>query len=177
MPKFISNIRITVVVLLTSICTTTIYGQDSIFVSETFQKKNSLQFELAGTLSLYSVGYERCLWNKNRYKILAQVNCMYFPRILGYSEYFGGSIGMSHLISFDEDHIELGLGQSFLYTNYPVWYRLDEIYHSQYIRFGYRFQKPSGNFVFRASGLVLFQHSEMDLKVIPAPSISFGLVF
>ena len=157
------------------------FGQDSTFVVSQdttvefkdykFKFKNNIQFELLGTGGLYSVNYERFLVNRNRFKTSVQ---------LGISPMFRTSwnglsipISITELFSFKKHHLELGIG---IAPNFVSHENHGNSWESLLNgRVGYRFQKPSGRFVFRA-GYTPFLYFP-DNKFIHWGGISIGYSF
>ena len=118
-------------------------SQESNIADKSFAGKNSLQFEFLGNGFLYSLNYERILINREKFKTTAQV---------GYSMMGMGRqmfpLALTELISFNKNHIELGIGYS--YADY-LESRLTG-------RIGYRYQKPGGRLVFRIAFMPWYEY-------------------
>ncbi|MEY2828328.1 MAG: hypothetical protein RIQ33_186 [Bacteroidota bacterium] len=148
-----------------------------------FKKKNNITFELLGSGVLYSFNYERLVYQSKHFKSLAEVGFSYAP----YRFFFNQSdlqfmFNWNQLYSLsNKSHIDAGAGLK-LFQTYNLEkkdFLLPIIFH-----FGYRYQKPNGNFLFKllASGGIY----KMELYLYPSkpsyipylfPSIAVGYCF
>lgn len=116
-----------------------------------FNYKNNVQLELFGSAGLYSINYERIIFNQNKYKTVGELGFSRIPISEGNGMSF--PISINQLISFQRHHIELGVGATPNYVSdylYPGW----DIHYSA--RIGYRYQKPHRRFIFRAGVVPIF---------------------
>lgn len=84
-----------------------------------FENRNSINLELAGHGGLYSINYERVLINHERFKTVVDAGLSLYPESTGMSLSWIPTV-ISELISFDEHHIEIGLGHIFTVDNPPI---------------------------------------------------------
>ena len=70
-----------------------------------FIYKNSLQFELGGYGGIYSVAYERIIFNKVNYKTTTQIVFSYYPPKTDLIAIFI-PIVFNELVSFNKHHLE-----------------------------------------------------------------------
>lgn len=130
-----------IVVLLFTVFSLKVSGQElAKSIRSSFNNKNSLQFELFGHGLVYSLGYERILFNGDRFKTTGQVGFSYFPKSTDIRTIWI-PIAINGLVSFTQHHIEFGLGHVFAHDS--EW----EPFAS--FRVGYRYQKPDGRLLFR----------------------------
>lgn len=117
---------------------------DTIEFQRTFKFKNSIQLELLGSGSLYSLNYERILWNGKRWKTAVSAGLCYWmtPTWNG----FVIPIGISEMFSLKNHHIVFGLGASPNFVSNIDYGNSFEVFLSG--RVGYRFQKPSGRMMY-----------------------------
>ncbi|MCC6835145.1 MAG: hypothetical protein IT213_09155 [Cytophagales bacterium] len=157
-----SSVLIVIAVLLIS----PVLAQDLNLDNRTFHKKNSINVELGGYAFLGSLNYERVILNNRKYKTTGQ---------LGFG-YLGFPIVLHQLISFNKHHVELGFG-----VVLPSPLVEDQYYPFLTGRIGYRFQKPSGNFIFRAGIMPVIlgpdKGGEADMFLWAWPGLSFGWTF
>jgi hypothetical protein len=149
---------------------TSVLSQNTKSTSSAFQKKNSLNLEIGGYTGVGTIFYERVIINNQKYKTTGQI---------GYG--IGGiPIIIHELISFNNNHLELGLGILF-----PEPLSHDITGNTKPFmtgRIGYRYQKPEGSFVFRV-GLMPFIADDTygmyinDTSIWTWPGISFGYAF
>lgn len=125
-------------------------SQDTIVKSGKFSDLNSVQLELLGPAGIYSLNYERILWNGSGWKTTAQVGFS----ILGTREWSGINfpISVNQLKSFRNHHIEMGIGtvaNLVFHKTVINGYQWESYMHFNG-RLGYRYQNPDGHFLFRA---------------------------
>lgn len=132
-------------------------GQEK--TTSTFQNKNSLQLELAGPTVIYSLNYERILYNRDRFKTAAQAGISYYPPSTGMRDIWI-PIGVNEIFSMGVHHIEAGLGYMAIIeasrdeNNEPVEWNWN---HMLTARLGYRYQKPEGHLILRAGFTPVFE--------------------
>jgi hypothetical protein len=118
--------------------TSSILPQNVESINSTFQKKNSLDLEIGGYTGVGAIYYERVIVNNQKFKTTGQV---------GYG--LGGiPIIIHELISFNNNHLEFGLG--IVFPEFPSKNIMNNTKPFVTGRIGYRYQKPDGSFVFRA---------------------------
>jgi hypothetical protein len=138
------------------------------FNSRIFQKKNSLNIEVGGYTVIGAVYFERLIVNKPKFKTVAQI---------GYGV-VGWPVGFHGLVSSNKNHFEFGACITF-----PSNLIFDSGASNPYItgRLGYRFQKPDGNFIFRAGLMPVIVGADKEygpeMILWVWPGISFGLAF
>ena len=168
------------IILITLFSGLTATGQDSL--STRFENKNSIQLEAGGPGGLYSINYERILINKDFWKFATQAGFTYIPSpqvigliILPVGVNAFGTKGNGN------NHLDIGLGMSFVFEKYKYYdiydghfegWIIDKYY---YLRFGYRFQKPKGRFVFRVNLIPVAEIDFSDLYLWGA--VSGGYAF
>ena len=139
--------------LLFLILSSGLSAQESTGDSGKFSSLNSVQLELLGPAGIYSLNYERVLWNGSGWKTAAQVGLSFF----GNQNWKGMNfpIAITQLKSFGNHHLEVGVGalpNVVLYSSNaheePPQNLNGDIYFNG--RIGYRFQNPERHFIFRA---------------------------
>jgi hypothetical protein len=173
----------TICIVTSFLCSTLLFGQEKI-QSTKFENKNSVQLDLGGHGMLYSLNYERVIFNRDRFKTAAQVGFSYYPPSANFIDLWL-PVSINEIISFGKHHLEVGIGivptRSSL-RNIP--YVSDEWVWSTFLsaRIGYRYQKPDGKFLFRAgfTPLAEFNWHSQTLSadnIHPLAGISFGYCF
>jgi hypothetical protein len=116
-----------------------------------FNYSNNMHFELGGHGLIYSINYERILINNKSFKTAAQIGISYYPSFIGFRDVWI-PMGINEIISFNNHHLEVGLG--FILIREAI--RMPDNSAAEWIwdgflsgRFGYRYQKPDGRFIFR----------------------------
>lgn len=139
-------------------------GRDSLDTQPT-QPKNVIYLRLSFLViqGAASINYERLLATTN--KIFHESHYLRFS--LGYSGAWGGYEGKAAEISLQEvfgakkSHLEVGLGLWGIYDNFD-----EKVFLRPLASVGYRYQKPSGGFVFRSG-----------IRFPELVYMSFGLAF
>jgi hypothetical protein len=149
-----------------------VFCQEKVNLPFEFQRKNSIQLELFGHGLFYSVNYERILINGENYKTTAQAGFAWYPPATDLRE-FWVPVSLNELVSFNQHHIEFGLGTVF--TNEEMQRLTGENTRdwSTFLtgRVGYRYQKPNGRFIFRIGFTPLY---ELDGKEFhPSGGVGF----
>lgn len=132
-----------------------------------FQNMNSLQLELGGHGLVYSLNYERVLFNGNRFKTTAQAGIAYYPAISRVRDVWL-PIGINQLYSMGNHHIEVGLGIVPIYEsvrdseNLPTEWSWSGMLSG---RIAYRYQKPDGRFIFRAGFTPVVESGWIDSAI------------
>lgn len=156
--------------------TMTVFSQEKVNLPIEFQHKNSIQLELFGHGLFYSLNYERILINGENYKTTAQAGFAWYPPATDVRE-FWLPFSINELISFNQHHIEFGLGTAF--TNEEMQGLTGETTRdwSTFLtgRAGYRYQKPDGRFIFRIGFTPLYELDGKELH--PLGGVSFGYGF
>jgi hypothetical protein len=145
-----------------------------------FENRNSLQFELFGHGFLYSFNYERFLFNGRRFKTAVQAGFSYYPPSTGLRT-FWIPVSLNQLLSFNQHHLELGLGQIFT-NDYSLLGSPIDMLGS--FRLGYRYQPPGGRFLFRAGftpaieymGALKYENWKM-FEIYPLGGLAVGYSF
>jgi hypothetical protein len=153
-----------------------VFCQEKVNLPFEFQRKNSIQLELFGHGLFYSVNYERILINRENYKTTAQAGFAWYPPATDLRE-FWVPVSLNELVSFNQHHIEFGLGTVF--TNEEMQRLTGENTRdwSTFLtgRVGYRYQKPNGRFIFRIGFTPLY---ELDGKEFhPSGVLALGYSF
>ena len=140
----------------------------SAFAQTTLIKKNSVYLELGGNAVLYSVNYDRLVKLTNQIKLAPRVGLMYFPMSV-----FNENKNYTNLriplelnalwakTPKSKSFAEIGIGLSLIgmYGGYKLHYtgevnRFTKFARVSTFRLGFRHQKPTGGFMYRA-GLVI----------------------
>ena len=138
--------------LIPSLC----LAQDE--TNKAFFKKNSVYVEILGEGMLYSLNYERIVSNNGKFNTSVKIGGNY----LGDNLFFI-PMGVSEIIGRKNHHLETGLGLSASFFSESI----SEGYLWLTGRLGYRYQKPSGNFLFKA----------MYTPIIVASNVDGGLIW
>jgi len=160
------NFRLSLLLLLVLI-SFSVYSQDT----GKLNNINSINIELGGFTPLGTVYYERVIINHQNFKTTGQI---------GYG-IEGFPIIVNELVSFNSNHIEVGLGV--LLPEHLTSSPLDITKPFLTGRIGYRYQKPNGRFVFRIGLMPIATQDSYGMNVITDntwyvwPGISFGYAF
>jgi hypothetical protein len=151
-------------------------------ISRSFMNNNSLQFELFGHGLLYSINYERVLINGQQFKTTAQGGLSYYPPSTGLRTVWI-PLSINQLISFNEHHLELGLGHIFT-QDYTHTNRVSKWEPLGSLRLGYRYQKPEARFLFRVGFTPMIEYVGVveykkwnQLEIYPLGGIAVGYNF
>lgn len=148
-----------------------------------FKHKNSISLELGGHGIYYSFNYERIILNKPHFKSSVQCGFMAMPPSTGLIG-LAIPITANQIISFGKHHLEFGAGKIFsrdyIYTTYKYQYPYWTIYSS--FKIGYRFQRPTGKYTYKAIFTPIMDHSTKSMngfpfEVYPTGCLSFGYNF
>lgn len=161
------------------------FGQQSKknIVSNKFCYKNSVEFELFGHGSFYSIDYERLIVNNEKTKTLGQIGFAYYPESTGVIPLWI-PISINQLISFHSNHLELGIGQIIINDEMPDGKDDYKLFGS--LKIGYRYQKPNGRFLIKAAFTPIIDywdkideniHGEKLVDFISWGGITFGYNF
>jgi hypothetical protein len=135
--------------------------------NQIFRKKNSINLELGG-YALGSIYFERILINQKNLKTTGQIGC----------GLLGLPVTFHQLVSFNNHHLELGLGVVLPIQNLSFANAEDPFITGL---IGYRLQQPGRNFIFRAglSHIRLGAESKTgpDMILWVFPGISYGYSF
>lgn len=143
------------ITLITFFCFSQEEAKEDLLVNT---KRNTLYLELGGSGALYSVNYDRILKNKKRGMTSFSIGTTYWGKI-DYSDGrtdIGIPVSYNYLIGKKNNHLELGIGLTILYSRVLNNY-LDAKEDQKGIssifslKCGYRYQKPTGGFLFRAT--------------------------
>jgi len=164
--------------------TTLVYGQETINdnSSDGFSYKNSIQIDLLGHGCFYSINYERLLINGEKIKTLGQVGVAYYPESTGVIPLWI-PISINELISFNSNHIEIGLGQILINDRMPDGVNDYKLFGS--FKIGYRYQKPDSRYVFKLAFSPIIDYWDKfdsnvhgaQIEFIPWGGLTFGYNF
>ena len=146
--------------------------------STKFQNKNSAQLELGGYGLFYSINYERILLNSDNFKTASQLGISYYPPTTGVRDLWI-PFGINEILSIGKHHIEAGLGYTLIreaardQENNPLYWFWSGVITG---RFGYRFQKPNGRFIFRVAFTPLVEYGS-SLQFHPSAGVAVGYSF
>ena len=152
-------------------------------VSEKFSYKNSIEFELFGHGSLYSIDYERLIVNKKKIKTLGQIGFAYYPESTGVIPLWI-PISINQLISFNSNHLEFGIGQIIINDEMPDGKDDYKLFGS--LKIGYRYQKPNGRILIKAAFTPVIEYwdrieknifGDRSVEFIPWGGITVGYNF
>ena len=156
-------------------------------------KKNAIHAEALGNALIYSVNYERVIRSSGALPIAVRVGISY----IDLSEEdkpqrsFGIPIELLGWTGKKNGHFEFGLGYSYHEREYReranlnVYRNIETTQQFLTARLGYRFQKPTGGFMFKTAlvSMLLFAEdtndpSPIELPVyVPWPGVSVGWAF
>lgn len=157
------------------------FGQknESVPASEKFSNYNSVELELAGHATFYSINYERLIFNNEKFKTLGQIGIAFYPEFTNVIPLWI-PISINQLFSFHQHHLELGIGQVFTSSKSP--HDDSNIYELMgSFKVGYRYQKPDGRFLMKVAftplmeSLGLFNRHSSEFH--PLGGITFGYNF
>jgi len=151
-----------------------------------FSRKNSVQLEAGGHGFFYSLNYERFWLNENKWKASTQVGASYYTPKSGVIPLWL-PITANVMYSLKQHHVELGLGRTVTLENMGIGEQ--KIYWSGFWvgRLGYRYQKPDGKWLIRASFSPILEDFVMNprfkgsflssIYIHPLPALAFGYCF
>lgn len=124
-------------------------------------KKNAIYAEIGGNGMLYSLNYERQIYQKNKFHFAASIGGMAFPELFNPGIIVIIPLEAKILLGKKKNFFETGLGNSFNTATYNSFQfnssgnPKDFYYKSHYafLRIGYRYQNPNGGFLFRIAAL------------------------
>jgi hypothetical protein len=155
------------------------FGQQS----EKFSLKNSVEFELFGHGSFYSIDYERIFLNKEKIKTLGQVGIAYYPESTGVMPLWI-PLSVNQLISFHSNHLEFGAGQIIHLDNGIDGKKEMKLFGS--LKLGYRYQKPDGKFLYKVAFTPFIDYwdtlpksiiQNANVNFVPWAGMAFGYNF
>jgi hypothetical protein len=156
------------------------YGQEDEKTQSSFkfQSKNAVEVEIFGHGLYYSINYERFIINGSKWKTSGQIGFSYYPPATGMREIWIPVL-INELYSFNQHHIELGIGHIFINEtiheiNSDVESRMWDGFMTA--RLGYRYQKPDGRFLFRIGFTPIIEYTDTN-DFHPLGGISFGYNF
>lgn len=159
-----------------------LYSQ--ITYAQSFEKKNALYLEMGGNAYIYSVNYERILYQKNSMKLGARFGISVLPE-----KNFNHvdpipvlPLEMLAIFGNSNHHVETGIGFTpFLTHEYYDYVGSRDNSNSRLrlgaatsLRIGYRYQKPKGGFIARIGFMPILN---LDGFLIPWGGISIGKSF
>lgn len=170
--------RLILVVLIISTLTMTALSQKTDTLKTNFVYKNSVQAELFGHGLLYSLNYERVIFNGQKFKTTGQLGFSYYPPKTGFIDIWIPLV-INEIFSFNKHHIELGLGHVF--TNEAVRYFDYSVLERQWggfltARLGYRYQKHNGRLIVRAGFTPFFEYRDL-IDFYPSGGLALGYSF
>lgn len=170
--------RTSLFICLIFLCTVA-FGQQP----EKFANKNSIEFEIFGHGSFYSINYERLIINSNRLKTLGQIGFAFYPKSLDIMPIWI-PVSINQLISFKSNHIEFGVGQ-ILFSDQSLSGTVEyKLFGS--VKIGYRYQNPNGKFLFKAAFTPVIDYwdatdkdvsGNLQTQFIPWGGLTFGYMF
>ncbi|MBE0654530.1 MAG: hypothetical protein IH594_12070 [Bacteroidales bacterium] len=170
--------RTSLFITLVFFCTLS-FGQES----GKFSYKNSIQLELFGHGSFYSLNYERVIFNGERFKTLGQAGIAYYTEQSGVIPLWI-PLSVNQLFSFHSNHIEVGLGQIIINDRLPDGTDNFRLFGG--FKAGYRYQKPDGRILIKAAFTPLIDYSSSFdrenfgvyvTEFIPWGGLTFGYNF
>lgn len=172
--------RLVLILFLLLGCIGFTHAQD-VSYKKSFTKKNSVQLDLGGHGFLYSLNFERIIFNSDRFKTGLQAGVSYYPVSTGVRN-FWFPMTLNEIISFNQHHVEIGGGVVFTYEkimsseqyHIPSRWEWFKFYAG---RIGYRYQKPEGKFIFRAGFTPLMEIEDFYREFHPTGGVSFGYAF
>ncbi|WP_152969615.1 hypothetical protein [Pedobacter sp. Hv1] len=159
-------------------------------------KKNSIYLELLGNSVIYSVNYDRIIPLSAQLKLVPRIGFMYAP--LSTSEHFKGHNNISIPIEVNllwakrtesKNFAEAGIGLSLIGLKEYKTSNLERVSTNRFgqvltARLGFRHQKPTGGFMYRAGLLIKIKQDERSLATISDdyfiklyPGFSLGYTF
>ena len=142
-----------------------------------FSRKNSLNFEAFGHGLYYSFSYERILINDYHFRLALQLGVAVYPYPDQIDIWVPVSINYVRPIGAKrKHHIEIGLGHVLRY---------DQVYNG-YIRnpwqtfitakVGYRYQKPSGRWIFKMLFTPFYEYDRKNFSSTPVPKSFHNII-
>jgi hypothetical protein len=164
-------------ILFFSVLTLTANSQEYLDFPLSFENKNSIQMELFGHGLFYSLNYERIIFNGESLKTSGQVGLAYYPPKTDVRDVWIPVI-INELFSYEKHHLEFGVG--YVFINEGIRTLENKVISREWNgiitgRVGYRYQKPTGRFIFRAGFTPLYEHDGNDFH--PLGGLSFGYNF
>ena len=164
-------------IIIISSLTISIYGQTS--ETSKFNRKNSIQVETGGHGLIYSLNYERVIFNGSSFKTVAQAGISYYPPSTGVRDCWI-PIVLNELVSFNKHHIEAGIGHVFIReagrdseNNALEWF-WSGVFTG---RLGYRYQVPDRRIIFRLGFTPFLEYENRHYEFHPSGGITIGYSF
>ncbi len=136
-----------------------------------FKRNNVFTVELGSPSNIYTVNYERLLWNKKRFKTFIEIGAFYFPEDL---PQYCAPINANQLFSITHNcHLEIGLGSvfgNFQNFNFPLkntdqFYRTNNLSYTPFSKIGLRYQNNNEKFVGKI-GAILFLNQNSNFETL-----------
>jgi hypothetical protein len=190
----------TIFILFISVFAANMFAQeknDSISMRFDKKTKNTFFMEVGGNTMLYSLNYDRIIFQKKNMFISTRVGLSCIPLNANFSYLF--PFETDFCIGKKNNHFEVGAGILYFHNHsyylsrgiqndfVPIYLNMDAVILTG--RIGYRYQRPTGGFFFRASFVPmvqLFEKTRDDrygtysenviggFSVLPWAGISFG---
>jgi hypothetical protein len=162
------------IMILPVFCQKTYYDS----LKTNFIYKNNVQFELGGYGGIYSVAYERTIFNRVKYKTTTQIGFSYYPPKTGLIAIFI-PIVFNELVSFSKHHIEFGLG--YIIAKDYLIKKADNVYNWEGFvtgRIGYRYQKPNGRIMLKIGFTPIIEYIHLENPIFyPSGGLALGYCF
>lgn len=153
------------------------YSQDySADVS--FKYKNSIQLEGGGGAYIYSVNYERIIFNGTQFNTAIQAGFSLFGQKNNFTTVYRADI--TEIIGSRNFRFELGFGVSNFYEQSINVHDPNKVGHWNTLlvyRIGVRYQKPEGRFILRVAFTPLGGTFDDIVAVYPWGGVSIGYAF
>jgi hypothetical protein len=119
--------------------------------SKVHNKKNSYYLEIMGNGFLYSINYDRIIYEKEKFKISGRIGFTYMPYWEVFTEVRGPGIPLelNFLFGKRSNLLELGFGATYFYFTDPYYDQKNYHFLMENLRLGYRHQKVDGRLLFR----------------------------
>jgi len=160
---------------------------------EVFEKKNAFYVEALGNARLVSANYERIFNQSGNMKTAIRLGYGFWKVQYG-GENFNNSmlpLELNSLIGNKQHHLEIGFGTTVNFEKIrPMFYSgFGEVHTVSYLsyhgRIGYRYQKPTGGLLFRASFTPFYSRdysfttgkNDYEKRFYPWVGLSVGYAF
>ncbi|MFH0867580.1 MAG: hypothetical protein V1904_15425 [Bacteroidota bacterium] len=171
---------LTTLILFYLLLANAIFGQDHDSIQKINSSRNTIYLELFGNASLYTINYDRILFDFKKTKTTGRIGLCYMPKSSKFSAFTDKSIVLpleiNQLFGRKNDFFELGLSTTFFFVQHEYTSIM------LFPKIGFRHQKRNGGFFHKVSYaplISIFENPSQDYGIFfpPMIGISIGYTF